>query len=84
VESQIGRARADLQYRLLEASRALARSMEQRYAEATSRMQAALKAAEELRSASAAEAADTERELSDRAAAVRHALSLLGADAADG
>jgi GTP-binding protein EngB required for normal cell division len=84
VESQIGRARADLQYRLLEASRALARSMEQRYAEATSRMQAALKAAEELRSASAAEAADTGRELSDRAAAVRHALSLLGADAADG
>ena len=35
VESQIGRARADLQYRLSEASRALARSMERRYAEAT-------------------------------------------------
>jgi GTP-binding protein EngB required for normal cell division len=78
VESQIGRGRADLQYRLSEASRALARSMAERYAEATGRMQAALQAAEELRSASAAEAADKERELSDRAAAVRHALSLLG------
>jgi GTP-binding protein EngB required for normal cell division len=78
VASQIGRARADLQYRLSEASRALARSMELRYAEATGRMRAALLAAEELRSASAAEAADKERELSDRAAAIRHALTLLG------
>jgi serine/threonine protein phosphatase PrpC/GTP-binding protein EngB required for normal cell division len=77
-ESQIGRARADLQYRLSEASRALARSMERRYAEATGRMQAALQAAEELRSASTAEAAGKERELSERAAAVRHALALLG------
>jgi GTP-binding protein EngB required for normal cell division len=78
VASQIGRARADLQYRLSEASRALTRSMELRYAEATGRMRAALRAAEELRSASAAEAADKERELSDRAAAIRHALTLLG------
>jgi hypothetical protein len=79
VESQIGRARADLQYRLSEASRALARSMERRYAEATGRMQAALQAAEELRGASAAEAARKDRELTGRAAAVRHALTLLGA-----
>jgi hypothetical protein len=78
VESQIGRARADLQYRLSETARPLARSMEHRYAEATGRMQAALRAAEELRSVSAAEAARRQRELSDRAAAVRHALSLLG------
>jgi len=76
-ESQIGRARADLQYRLAEASRALARSMEQRYTEATGRMQAALQAAGELRDASAAEAARKERELSERTAAVRHALTLL-------
>jgi hypothetical protein len=41
-------------------------------------MQAALRAAEELRSASAADAAEAERGLSDRAEAVRHALSLLG------
>jgi GTP-binding protein EngB required for normal cell division len=76
-ESQIGRARADLQYRLSEASRALARSMERRYAEATGRMQAALRAAGELRTASAAEAEVRERELSWQAAAVRHALTLL-------
>lgn len=78
-ESQVGRARADLQYRLSEASRALARSMERRYADATGRMQAALHAAEELRSASATDAARRQRELSGRAAAVRHALTLLGA-----
>jgi len=78
IASQIGRARADLQYRLSEASRALARSMELRYAEATGRMRAALGAAEELRSASAAEAAGKERELSDRAAAIGHALTFLG------
>jgi Dynamin family len=78
MESQIGRARADLQYRLSEASRALARSMERRYAEATGRMQAALRAAGELRNASAAGVADKERELSQRAAAVRRALALIG------
>jgi GTP-binding protein EngB required for normal cell division len=78
VESQIGRARADLQYRLSEASRALARSIDRRYAEATGRMQTALQAAEELRTASATAAAGKERELSERAAAVRHALALLG------
>lgn len=77
VESQIGRARGDLQYRLSEASRALARSVEQRYAEATDRMRAALRAAAELRTASAAESAEAERELSERDAAVRHALTML-------
>lgn len=76
-ESQIGRARADLQYRLSEASRALARSMERRHAEATGRMQAALQAAGELRTVSAAEAEGRERELSGQATAVRHALALL-------
>jgi GTP-binding protein EngB required for normal cell division len=78
VESQVGRARSDLQHRLSEASRALARSMERRHTQATGRMEAALRAAEELRSVSAAEAAGKERELSGRAAAVRHALTLLG------
>jgi len=78
VESQIGRARADLQYRLSEASRALARSVERRYAEATGRMRAALEAAAELRTASVAEAAAAERGLSQREAAVRHVLASLG------
>lgn len=77
MESQIGRARGDLQYRLSEASRALARSMERRYAEATDRMRAALRAADELRSASAADAAGKERELSQREAAVHRALAVL-------
>jgi GTP-binding protein EngB required for normal cell division len=77
VRSQVGRARGDLQYRLSEASRALARSVERRYAEATDRMRAALRAADDLRGASAAEAAGKERELSRREAAVRHALAVL-------
>lgn len=77
VESQIGRARADLQYRLSEASRTLARSVERRYAEATGRMRAALDAAAELGSASAARAAETERELSRREAVIRRVLSAL-------
>ncbi|MGH3207084.1 MAG: hypothetical protein ACRDNO_04930, partial [Trebonia sp.] len=71
-------SRGDLQYRLSEASRALARSVERRYAEATDRMRAALGAADDLRGASAAEAAGKERELSRREAAVRHALAVLG------
>ena len=77
VERQIGRARGDLQYRLAEASRALARSVDRRYAEATERMRAALRAADELRGASAAEAAGRERELSRREATVRQALAVL-------
>lgn len=40
VSAQIGRARADLQYRLAEATRALAREMERRYADGTERMRA--------------------------------------------
>jgi GTP-binding protein EngB required for normal cell division len=77
VRAQVGRARGDLQYRLSEASRALARSMEQRYAEATERMQAALRAAADLRTASAAEAAEADRGLSEREAAIRRALTVL-------
>jgi GTP-binding protein EngB required for normal cell division len=74
---QIGRARGDLQYRLAEATRALARVVEQRYADGTSRIRSALAAAAELREASAAEAAEKERELAEREAAVRHVTGLL-------
>lgn len=49
VSRQVGRARGDLQYRLREAARDLAREVQQRYADATGRMTAALRAAEELR-----------------------------------
>ncbi|MGH3281132.1 MAG: dynamin family protein [Trebonia sp.] len=76
-QAQVGRARGDLQYRLSEASRALARSVQRRYAEATDRMRAALRAAAELRAASDAEAAEADRALTRREAAVRHALALL-------
>jgi GTP-binding protein EngB required for normal cell division len=77
VASQIGRARGDLQYRLSEAARVLAGSVERRYAEATGRMRAALGAAGELGGASVADAAEKERDLSEREVAVRHALALL-------
>ena len=77
VASQIGRARADLQYRLSEATRALAGTVERRCAEATGRMRAALCAAAELRGASVADAAEKERDLSEREVAIRHVLALL-------
>ena len=77
VERQIGRARGDLQYRLAEATRALVRVVERRYADGTERMQAALRAAAELRAASYTEAARKETELAGREAALRHMLALL-------
>jgi GTP-binding protein EngB required for normal cell division len=77
VASQIGRARGDLQYRLSEATRALASSVERRYAEATARIRTAMRAAEELRGASVAEAEEKERDLSGREVAIRHALARL-------
>ncbi len=84
VGMQVGRARGDLQYRLAEAMRALARVVEQRYADGTSRIRSALAAAAELRDASAAEAAAREGELAEREAAVRHVMSLLDQAAAQG
>ncbi len=77
IVSQVGRARADLQYRLAEATRALVRVVEQRYADGTGRIQSALRTAAELREASAAEAARTERELARREAALRHVVGWL-------
>jgi GTP-binding protein EngB required for normal cell division len=77
VAAQIGRARGDLQYRLAEAGRALARAVERRYADATGRMRAALRAAKEMRTSSAAAAEEGERRLTEREAAVRQVLALL-------
>jgi hypothetical protein len=77
VAAQIGRARGDLQYRLAEAGRVLARAVERRYTDATGRMRAALQTAEEMRSSSAAMAEEKERQLSERSAAAQHALTLL-------
>jgi GTP-binding protein EngB required for normal cell division len=84
VARQIGRARGDLQYRLSEASRALALSVERRYADATGRLRAALAAAGELRGASVAAAEEKERDLSEREVATRHALALLDGAATTG
>ena len=88
VAAQIGRARADLQYRLSEAARTLARAVRQRYADSIERMQAALRAAEELRNISAATSAERSRELSMRSEALHHILASLDqfarADGADG
>ena len=75
LESQIGRARGDLQYRLAEVTRALARVVEQRYADGTDRIRSALRAAAELRAASAA--GHKEKELAEREWALRHAIGLL-------
>jgi GTP-binding protein EngB required for normal cell division len=77
VDSQVGRARGDLQYRLAEATRALVRAVEQRYADGTQRIRSALQAAAELREASAAEAEQKERELAEREVALRHVMGLL-------
>jgi GTP-binding protein EngB required for normal cell division len=77
ITAQIGRARGDLQYRLSEATRAMARTVQQRYTDSTGRMQAALSAAEELRNASSAAAQEKERGLSTRSEALRHILVLL-------
>jgi hypothetical protein len=82
VNSQIGRARGDLQYRLAEATRALARAVEQRYADGTHRIRSALRAAAELREASAAEAAAKEGERAERETALRHVMGLLDQAAA--
>ncbi len=80
VDMQIGRARGDLQYRLAEATRLLARVVEQRYADGTSRISSALQAAAELGEASAAEAAEKENELAGREAAVHHVMGLRNLD----
>ena len=76
-ERQIGRARGDLQYRLAEATRALVRVVEQRYADGTERMKAALRAAAQLREASGTEVTRIESDLAGREAALLHVLSLL-------
>ena len=77
MERQIGRARGDLQYRLAEATRALVRVVEQRYADGTEPDAGCATAAAELRAASDAEAARKETELAGREAALRHMLALL-------
>ena len=77
VGSQVGRARADLQYRLRETTRTLVRVVEQRYAAGTDRMSAALRTAADLRQESDAEARRKEADLAEREGALRRVLGLL-------
>lgn len=79
VPAQIGRARADLQYRLAEATRQLARLVADRYEEGTGRLEKALAEADGLRAATEEQAADPDRHLADRLAALDRVLALLDA-----
>ncbi len=77
VPQQIGRARADLQYRLAEATRRLIRAVTDRYAEGTSRLESALKTAAAAKEATAADGAQLDRGLAERQQALGHVLALL-------
>jgi hypothetical protein len=77
VPQQIGRARADLQYRLAEAARRLIREVEARYAASTGRLEQALWTADALRGASAEDAARQDQQIARRQEQLGAALSLL-------
>jgi Dynamin family len=77
VDSQIGRARADLQYRLAEATRRLVRDVRDRYAESTDRLTAALRTAAVLREETSESAEGRLAELADREKVLRGVLGRL-------
>jgi small GTP-binding protein len=77
VPQQIGRARADLQYRLAEATRKLVRAVDTRYTESTARLDNALRTAATAREATAEDAARIDRELTARQEALGHVTGLL-------
>ena len=66
VPQQIGRARADLQYRLAEATRQLVRAVEARYAEGSGRLEHALHDATAQWETTAGQTAQLDRELAAR------------------
>jgi Dynamin family len=77
VPQQIGRARADLQYRLAEATRQLTRAVAGRYAGTAGRLESALRAAATVRAATAGDAARLDSQLAARQQALGEVLSLL-------
>jgi small GTP-binding protein len=77
VPQQIGRARANLQYRLAEATRQLVRAVRDRYAESTVRLESALRTAAATRTATADGVARLDAELAGRQQALDHVLALL-------
>ena len=78
VPQQIGRARADLQYRLAEATRALIADISGQYSLSTTRLERALRAAEDQATAGQAAAAD--RRLQRRSDRLSHVMSLLAGE----
>ena len=78
VARQVGRARSDLQYRLQEATRRLARAIDGRYQEGTGRLEKALADADGLSQATAGEVAVREGDLASRIAAIDRILAVLG------
>ncbi len=82
ISGQLGRARADLQYRLAEASRRLLMDVRRRYADATERLIAALERAARIRADAGAAGRQQLDELETRDRAVRAVLSQLGTGAA--
>lgn len=77
IPQQIGRARADLQYRLAEATRQLVRAIGARYAQSTFRLESALRTAAIAREATTEDAARLDHELAARQQALSHVLALL-------
>jgi hypothetical protein len=77
VPQQIGRARADLQYRLAEATRQLLRAVSARYAESTFRLESALRTAGAAREATADGTTQLDRDLAQRQEALGHVMTLL-------
>jgi GTP-binding protein EngB required for normal cell division len=77
VPQQIGRARADLQYRLAEATRRLIRAVADRYADSTGRLESALRTAAAARTATDDEAARLDTELAARQQVLGQVLALL-------
>jgi small GTP-binding protein len=82
VPQQIGRARADLQYRLAEATRRLVRAVDERYLAGTGRLEKALAEAADMRSATAQDIAARDLELTRRLAAIEDVRTLLDSDPA--
>jgi small GTP-binding protein len=80
VPQQIGRARADLQYRLSEATRRLIRDVEARYTDSTSRLENALRMAAAQRQATAGEAAAKDAALAERQQELGRLLGMLATE----
>jgi small GTP-binding protein len=75
--SQAGRARADLQYRLAEATRELIRAVQRRYAESTDGLASALQSAASYRAGTVADAERADGDLAHRERALRGVLARL-------